>query len=135
VIHTQQYYCILNSSTVMRNGKVIVTIPVSSIKRIVMKRIFYTAGFVMAMMSCNNNALDGNAKTDTTTMPVDTVATNNAGRDTATTVNTNTGSYSTTDTAGMRKPDVNAPTASDPKSRNTTPGYQKSADSVVHNKQ
>ena len=100
-----------------------------------MKRIFYTAGFVVALMSCNNDATDGNAKTDTTTMPVDTVARNNAGMDTATTITSNTGSYSTTDTAGMRKPDINAPTASDPKTRNTTPGYEKSQDSVVRKKQ
>ena len=99
-----------------------------------MKRIIYTAGVVIALASCGD-ALDGNAKTDTTSMPIDTVARNNAGMDTATTINTNTGSYSTTDTAGMRKPDVLAPTASDPKTRNTTPGYQKSADSVVRNRQ
>jgi hypothetical protein len=100
-----------------------------------MKRIFYIAGFVITLMSCNNEALDGNAKTDSTTMPVDTVMQNNAGMDTATTINSNTGSQSTTDTAGMRKPDVLAPTASDPKSRSTTPGYQRSSDSVPRNRQ
>jgi len=100
-----------------------------------MKRIFYTAGFMVALMSCNNDAMDGNAQTDTTSMPVDTVAQNNAGMDTATTINTNTGSYSTTDTAGMRKPDVRSSTASDPKTRQSTAGAQRSQDSVVRNKQ
>jgi hypothetical protein len=63
-------------------------------------------------------------------MPIDTVAANNQGRDTATTINTNTGSYSTTDTAGMRKPDVRSSTASDPKSRRSTPGSNRSNDSI-----
>ena len=99
-----------------------------------MKRIFYTAGVVIALMSCGN-ATDGDAKTDTTTMPVDTAAQNNAGMDTGTNINTNTGSYSTTDTAGMRKPDVNASTATDPKTRQSTSGSQRSQDSVSHNRQ
>jgi hypothetical protein len=99
-----------------------------------MKRIFYLAGMVVALMSCSN-ATDGNAKTDTTTMPVDTVAQSNMGMDTATTINTNTGSRSTTETAGMRKPDVNASTATDPKTRQSTTGSQRSQDSVVHKQQ
>jgi hypothetical protein len=99
-----------------------------------MKRILYTAGFVATLMSCSN-ATDGDATTDTTTMPVDTAAVNNAGMDTGTNVNTNTGSYSTTETAGMRKPDVNASTATDPKTRQSTEGAHRSQDSVVHQKQ
>lgn len=99
-----------------------------------MKRIFYAAGVVIALGNCSD-ATDGSAKTDTTTMPVDTVGQNNAGRDTATTINTNTGSYSTTDTAGMRKPDVNISTATDPKTRQSTTSAERSKDSVVRNKQ
>lgn len=99
-----------------------------------MKRIVYTAGVVIALASCGN-ATDGDASTDTTTMPVDTVAQNNAGRDTATTINTNTGAYSTTDTAGMRKPDINASTATDPKTRKSTQGSERSQDSVPRNRQ
>lgn len=94
-----------------------------------MKRILWIAGIVIGMMSCGG-AMDGDASTDTTTMPIDTVAINNQGRDTATTINTNTGSYSTTDTAGMRKPDIRSSTASDPKSRQSTPGSNKSRDSI-----
>lgn len=100
-----------------------------------MKRIMYTAGVMVALMSCGNNATDGDASTDTTTMPMDTVAQNNAGRDTATTINTNTGAYSTTDTAGMRKPDVRSSTATDPKTRQSTQGSERSQDSVPRNRQ
>jgi len=99
-----------------------------------MKRIVYAVGAVIALAGCGN-ATDGSASTDTTTMPLDTVAQNNAGRDTATTINTNTGSYSTTDTAGMRKPDVNASTATDPRTRQTTQGAERSQDSVPRKRQ
>lgn len=94
-----------------------------------MKRILIGAGVVLGMWSCGG-ATDGDATTDTTTMPIDTVAVNNQGRDTATTINTNAGSYSTTDTAGMRKPDVRSSTATDPKTRQSTPGSNRSRDSV-----
>ena len=99
-----------------------------------MKRILYVSGFAIVLVSCSN-ATDGSAQTDTTTMPVDTVMQNNAGMDTSTTINSNTGSQSTTDTAGMRKPDINAPTGTDPKSRKTTQGAERSQDSVSQQRQ
>jgi hypothetical protein len=99
-----------------------------------MKRLLFIAGVGLTLASCSN-ATDGSAATDTTTMPVDTVAQNNAGMDTGTTINTNTGAYSTTDTAGMRKPDVRSSTASDPKTRNSTPGSNQSNDSVQRQRQ
>jgi len=99
-----------------------------------MKWIIYIAGVVWALASCGN-ATDGDPTTDTTTMPVDTAVQSNMGADTATTINTNTGSQSTTETFGMRKPDTNASTATDPKTRQNTSGAHRSKDSVVHNKQ
>ena len=55
-----------------------------------------TALAVMIMMSCNNGANDGNAKTDTTTFPPDS----NINQDTSNHVNTNAGMhYDTTNRA------------------------------------
>ena len=99
-----------------------------------MKRLLFIAGIGFIIASCGN-ATDGSAKTDTTSMPIDTVAQNNAGLDTGTTINTNTGAYSTTDTAGMRKPDVRSSTATDPKTRQSTPGSNRSSDSVQRQRQ
>ena len=93
-----------------------------------MKRLLFIAGIGLIVASCGG-ATDGNANTDTTTMPIDTVAQNNAGMDTSNTINTNTGAYST-DTTNRNKTDVRSSTGSDPKTRNTTQGSSQSRDSV-----
>jgi hypothetical protein len=81
-----------------------------------MKRIFFAAGVVVALTSCGG-ANDGDASTDTTTMPIDTAGMNNTG---GSNINSNTGSYPT-DTSDQRT-DVRSSSPSDPNTRRTTPG-------------
>ncbi len=82
-----------------------------------MKRIFALVLGTMMLGACNN-ATDGDADTDTTSFPVDTL-TNNAG-DTAGHINTNTGTYSTdTTTSNLPKDGSSKPTP--PASRKSTP--------------
>lgn len=85
-----------------------------------MKKIVLAIGMGIVVMSCGNAALDGDPKTDTTTLPVDTGAMD-ARYDTAQHVNTNTGTYPG-DSATNTKGDVRSSSPSAPGSRSTTPG-------------
>jgi hypothetical protein len=61
-----------------------------------MARLLTAVLAMMIMMSCNNGANDGNAKTDTTSLPPDS----NINMDTSNHVNTNAGMhYDTTNRA------------------------------------
>jgi hypothetical protein len=84
-----------------------------------MKRILLVAGTAMVIASCGG-ANDGDATTDTTSMPIDTALMNN--NPNASNINTNTGSYPQDSSA---QSDVRSSSASDPKSRNTTSGSQR----------
>jgi hypothetical protein len=78
-----------------------------------MKKLFVMFFSAVALISCSN-ATDGDAKTDTTTMPIDTGGLN----DTSNHVNSNTSGYPT-DTAGART-DVRSSNPTDAGSRSTT---------------
>lgn len=85
-----------------------------------MKLLLTGAIATMILLSCNN-ANDGDAASDTTSMPMDT-AVMNSGSDTAAQFNTNTGTMP----ADSSRPDTGISTesssATDPASRKTTPG-------------
>ena len=84
-----------------------------------MKRILFAAGTAILIASCGG-ANDGDATTDTTSMPIDTGMMNN--NPNTSNINTNTGSYPQDSSA---QSDVRSSSASDPKSRNSTTGSQK----------
>ncbi|RYZ19525.1 MAG: hypothetical protein EOO16_19680 [Chitinophagaceae bacterium] len=86
-----------------------------------MKTTIFCALLALALVRCGN-ATDGDARTDTTTLMVDTGAAS-AVNDTATHVNTSTGEYPN-DTMAQHnvKGDVRSSSPSNPSSRGTTPG-------------
>ncbi len=89
-----------------------------------MKKVFFASAIIISLSSCGG-ANDGNPNTDTTsTIPPDTSEMNSNAGDTATTFNTNTGTYSR-DTAN-KKSDIRSSSPSNTGSRSTT----KAADSV-----
>jgi|GEM_PF-2470896 len=104
----------------LSNGKVIV-LYIMITKENFMKRIFFGAGVVIALVSCGN-ATDGDASTDTTSMPIDTAATSGAIMDPGASINRNTGSYPQ-DSAS--RTDVRSSSPSNPGSRSTTVGSEK----------
>ncbi|RYY64941.1 MAG: hypothetical protein EOO12_08315 [Chitinophagaceae bacterium] len=86
-----------------------------------MKTTIFCALLALALVRCGN-ATDGDARTDTTTLMVDTGAAS-AVNDTATHVNTSTGEYPN-DTMAQHnvKGDVRSSSPSNPSSRSATPG-------------
>jgi hypothetical protein len=89
-----------------------------------MRKSILVLGVIFSLYGCGG-ANDGNPNTDTTsTIPVDTNVLNSKAGDTATTFNTNTGTY-TRDTLN-RKSDVRSSSPTNSGSRVTTKG----ADSV-----
>lgn len=81
-----------------------------------MKKIL-TAVVAAALVACGG-AADGDARTDTTTMPMDTGEMKSNAGDTTTTLNTAAGTYSTAPPdSGQR-----TTTGTTPESRKTTPG-------------
>lgn len=84
-----------------------------------MKRMVFGMAMVLFFASCGN-ATDGDATTDTTTLPVDTGG-SNAANDTADHINTSTGTYPG-DSATNFKGDVRSSSPTDTASRKTTPG-------------
>jgi hypothetical protein len=88
----------------------------------IMKKTVFCAFLALALAACGNDALDGNPKTDTTAMPIDTGGLNTT-NDTATHVNTPTGEYPN-DTISQHnvKGDVRSSSPSPTGSRGTTPG-------------
>ncbi|GAB4093805.1 hypothetical protein [Flaviaesturariibacter terrae] len=85
-----------------------------------MKTTIFCALLAVALGSCGN-ATDGDARTDTTRLMVDTGAVD-AVNDTAAHVNTNTGQYPTDTTNPPGKTDVRSSAPSNPATRSTTPG-------------
>ena len=73
--------------------------------------------FLIIMFGCNN-ATDGDASTDTTNLPVDTAVLNP--NDTASHINTNTGTYPLDTT--NQKSSKQGSSATNPASRQSTPG-------------
>ena len=79
----------------------------------IMKRLMTAMALSFGLISCGG-ANDGNPNTDTTTtMPVDTAVMNSNAGDTATQINTNTGTYST-DTGNNKKTDVRSSSSAYP---------------------
>jgi hypothetical protein len=87
-----------------------------------MKKTVFCAFLALAMTACGNDALDGNAKTDTTKMQIDTGGMD-AINDTAQHVVTSTGEYPN-DTISQHnvKGDVRSSSPSPTGSRGSTPG-------------
>lgn len=85
-----------------------------------MKKIVSLFSVAILLISCSG-ATDGDANTDTTTLIIDTGGLN-APNDTANHVNTNTGEYPKDTLTPSGKTDVRSSSATDPKSRSTTPG-------------
>ncbi|MBD0285270.1 MAG: hypothetical protein ICV79_07575 [Flavisolibacter sp.] len=84
-----------------------------------MKKYLAVIG-VIYLFGCGG-ANDGDARTDTTTMPADRgvmdTPTNN--------INTSTGTYPNNTTVDTNKPGTQATSPTSPQSRSTTPGKQK----------
>ena len=86
-----------------------------------MKTTIFCALLALALVRCGN-ATDGDARTDTTNLMVDTGAAS-AVHDTATHVNTSSGEYpNDTMSQQNRKGDVRSSSPSNPAGRGTTPG-------------
>jgi hypothetical protein len=94
------------------NGKVIV-----SFSQIHFMKQLTGILFLIVAFGCNN-ATDGDASTDTTTMPVDTALLNPS--DTAAHINTSTGTYPLDTTTQKSSRQGSSPT--NPASRQSTPG-------------
>jgi hypothetical protein len=87
-----------------------------------MKTTVFCAIAALLLSACGNNALDGNAKTDTTHMMTDT-GNQSAVNDTATHVNTGSGEYPNDSIAQHNvKGDVRSSNPTPTGSRGSTPG-------------
>jgi hypothetical protein len=88
----------------------------------IMKKTVFCAFLALAMAACGNDALDGNAKTDTTKLTIDTGGLNST-NDTASHVNTSSGEYPNDSIAQHNvKGDVRSSSPTPTGSRGSTPG-------------